>query len=180
MGMALDTFRRFSWHWSHRSFLKYFLEICFWLTQSLILFYLLFRVNAGELRFYIFLSCLLGFAAYQALAASAYKQLLEVFIRILRSVYQFFERLINVLVISPVKWIIKGVYTVLSWVIGLVLSIIFRILKLLWYPIKAFMIFIYRRLPKKVQRNVYKCAGFYSRMKNILMKGFRYITFKRR
>src|SRR5699024_4293439 len=77
LGMALETFRRFSPLWRKNKFLVYFLEICFWLVQTLIIFYVLYRVNAGELRLYIFVACLLGFATYQALIASLYKRLLE-------------------------------------------------------------------------------------------------------
>lgn len=180
LGMALDTFRRFSWHWGHKPFLKYALEICFWLIQSLVLFYVLFRVNAGELRLYVFLSCLLGFAAYKALAAPVYKQILEGIIRILLAVYLFFERLVHVLIITPVKWVIKEIYMVLSWLIRIVFLILFRILQLLLYPVKALLIVIYRRLPKKLQRNLYKSAGLYSKIKKIYRKGIHYITFKRR
>src|SRR5699024_12815245 len=110
LGMAIDTFRRFSTYWERNVFFKYLLEICFWLMQSLILFYVLFRVNDGEIRFYIFLSCLLGFATYQALAASIYKQLLEGVIRIVRSIYRFFKRLIEVLIIIPVKWLVTTLF----------------------------------------------------------------------
>lgn len=180
LGVALDTFRRFSWHWKHNVFLKYFLEICFWLSQSLILFYFLYHVNAGELRLYIFLSCLLGFAAYKALAASFYKQLLEIFIRILRGIYHLFERIVQLLIISPIKWIFRVIFSVTLWVIQLIFTILFWLLKVLLYPIKGFLKFIYQRLPKRFQDILYKFAGFYSTIKNICIKVLQYITFKRR
>jgi len=180
LGMAVDTFRRFSWHWKRHVFLRYFLEICFWLMQSLILFYLLFRVNNGEIRFYIFLSCLLGFATYQALAASVYQKLLEVIIRILRGIFQFVKRLIQVLIVSPVKWLFMIAFTIVLWVLQLISTILYWVLKVLFFPFGALITFVYQRLPKKVHRFLYKFAGFYSTMKNIYIKCLQYITFKRR
>src|SRR5690625_1289933 len=69
LGVVLDTFRRFASSWKNRIIFSYVMETSFWLTQVIILFYVLFRVNGGELRLYIFLACLLGFTIYQVLAA---------------------------------------------------------------------------------------------------------------
>src|SRR5699024_2786866 len=180
LGMAIDTFRRFSTYWERNIFFKYSLEICFWLMQSLILFYVLFRVNDGEIRFYIFLSCLLGFATYQALAAFIYKQLLEGVIRIVRSIYRFFKRLIEVLIIIPVKWLVTTLFMVVLWVVQLIFTILFWILEMLFFPLGALINHIYQRLPKKVHRYLYKYAGIYSTIGNIYVKCVQYITFKRR
>src|SRR5699024_8882996 len=57
-------------YWKNKWFINYVMEICFWLTQTFLLFYVLFRINGGELRVYVFLACLLGFAMYQALASA--------------------------------------------------------------------------------------------------------------
>src|SRR5699024_11891782 len=37
------------------------LELGFWFIQTAVLFYILFKVNEGELRIYVFLACLLGY-----------------------------------------------------------------------------------------------------------------------
>lgn len=180
LGMALDTFRRFSWHWKKRAFLKYFLEIGFWLVQSLILFYVLYRVNNGELRLYVFLSCLLGFATYQALASNIYKQLLESIVRILRTIYRFFERLIQVLVITPIVWILKTIYMMVLWVIRLVMTVLLWVLSTLFYPIRRLVGFIYQRSPKKIHHFLYKFVRIYSTIKHTCIKWLQFITFKRR
>src|SRR5690625_5859173 len=56
LGIALETFRRFSPLWRHRPVLVYIFEVSFWLIQTFIIFYVLYKVNAGELRVYIFLA----------------------------------------------------------------------------------------------------------------------------
>src|SRR5699024_2545129 len=97
LGIAQETFRRFTPHWKSNRFLAYFMEITFWLSQVMIIFYILFRVNSGELRMYVFLALLLGVSAYQVFVAAIYKRVLEMIIRIITVVYQFLKRLIQLL-----------------------------------------------------------------------------------
>src|SRR5690625_6330308 len=60
LGIVLETYRRFSVWWRNITFLKYLFEICFWLSQTVILFFILFKVNNVEFRFYILFAFLLG------------------------------------------------------------------------------------------------------------------------
>src|SRR5699024_5483544 len=83
LGIAQETFRRFKPHWKPNRFLLYFMEIAFWLFQVALIFYVLFLVNAGELRLYVFLALFLGISMYQVLVASVYKRLLEMIVRIM-------------------------------------------------------------------------------------------------
>lgn len=92
LGLAQDTFRRISVHWKKRPIISYSFEIGFWLLQTLIVFYVLFLVNSGEIRFYIFLACLLGFSFYQALLKTIYRQMLERLISVFRAIYKFLNK----------------------------------------------------------------------------------------
>src|SRR5690625_1760968 len=87
LGIAKDTFRRFSPYWKNKRFINYAMEICFWLTQTFLLFYVLFRINGGELRFYVFLACLLGYAMFQAFDSDLSILLLIDIICVLYSTY---------------------------------------------------------------------------------------------
>ncbi|HLR51929.1 MAG TPA: spore cortex biosynthesis protein YabQ [Candidatus Avamphibacillus sp.] len=178
LGVALETFRRFSPYWKNNRILTYFMEICFWLIQSFVLFYILFRVNGGEIRVYSALACLLGFSAYKALAANFYKRFLERIIIIVTSIYRFFVKVINGLIIQPIKYIIyffitclllilKGLYTTLSFLLKVIVTPVFWILKK-----------VYHLLPEGLQNILCKIAGFYSTIKNIIIKVAK--KFKRR
>jgi spore cortex biosynthesis protein YabQ len=170
LGIVQDTFRRFTPYWKKRVVLTYTMEISFWLTQTLIVFYVLFRVNGGELRFYIFAACLLGFAAYQALAADIYKKLLEHIIRIMTAVYRFVERCVIALFITPIKWILKLLWTITFHVFKLIGTVLLFILTIIITPFGWIFGFIYRLLPEGFKKNIRKLAGFYSKMKNICIK----------
>ncbi len=66
-GAMLDTYQRFLKRPKRKSLIVFINDLFFWIIQALLIFYTLFQVNNGELRFYIFLALLCGFAAYQSL-----------------------------------------------------------------------------------------------------------------
>ncbi|MEN1966451.1 spore cortex biosynthesis protein YabQ [Lentibacillus sp. N15] len=180
LGAALETFHRFQPSWKSNRFLLYFMEIAFWLSQVLLLFYVLFRVNSGELRVYVFLALFLGFSAYKALIAPLYKRLLEIIIRIIVMCYRFLENVIKTLLIKPIKYVIQFIITLLLFAGQVIISIVRFVGKIVFYPIKWVLSLIYRMLPKSIQNFFYKTAGFYSTIKNICKKGLEYLKFKRR
>lgn len=170
LGMAVDSFRRFTPYWKNRIVLTYVMEISFWLTQTVILFYVLFKVNSGEIRFYVFIACLLGFSMYQVFAAKVYKRVLEIIIRTIASIYQFIKHVVNVLLIRPIVWVITVLLTICLGIIRIVWKVVQFILKLLLTPIGWIFKAIYSILPVNFQNFLKKIAGFYSKIENILIK----------
>lgn len=180
LGIIQETFRRFTPYWKEKVIFSYIMEVSFWLTQTVILFYVLFRVNGGEIRVYIFAACLLGFAMYKVFAAGMYKRLLEGIIRVASAIFRFFANLVQALIITPITWIVKLVASIVLWIAGLLASILLFLFKLVFAPIKWTLQKLYGLLPEKIQNFLYKLAGIYSIMKNIYIKCRKYMTFKRR
>lgn len=180
LGIALDTFRRLSVTWKHRVFLKYFMEISFWLTQTLLLYYVLFQVNSGELRFYVFIAVLLGFAMYQAAAAKTYKQLLEHMISISIQVYQFLEKMVKIIIIAPIKFIFQLIMTVIVFTLKILLNMIRYSLSIVLIPIFWIVRMIFGMLPQTIQKKLHKIAGFYSTIENTFKKWINNLISKRR
>lgn len=171
LGIALETFRRFSPMWKHHKFLVYCFEICFWLMQTVILFYILYRANNGELRFYVFIACLLGFSMYKAIFASSYQKLLEYIIQFNIKFYRFCKRVIEVMIISPIKW----VFSLLLKLASFILMLVFNIIKVLLLPFQWIGKFIYFLLPKRIQQIINKSPQIYSIMKNTFIKWTKYL-----
>lgn len=178
LGAMYDTFRRFSPYWKRRKVLTYFLEILFWLVQTAIIFYILYRVNDGEVRFYIFLAGLLGFSMYQALVKSIYLRMLEQIIRVIASIYRFLSRMVEALLIKPIIWMFTVIMTIVLWLIHTIWKILIMFLRILLLPLKCLGKLIYHLLPKSFQNYLHQLAGFYSKMKNIVMRGVK--KFRRR
>jgi|SRR5699024_6800862 len=154
LGMANETFRRFA-PYLHRSIvLMYFAEIAFWLMQTMLLYYVLFRINYGELRFYLFIALIFGFLCYQQFLRKIYIAILNVCITIIKNIFLTLYKLtivpilyITNLIVQIVRFFLRTLYRVLRWIVQLVLI----------RPIKWL-------LPKKVHDFISKSITTYSTM----------------
>lgn len=179
LGLALETYRRLSRHVT-QVVLIYLLEIAFWLIQAFVLFYILFRVNGGQIRFYNILAVLLGFAAYKALAAPIYQTILEKIIKVVAAIYNFLIQLITILIVKPITFALRLVITLLLFVFKCVFVIINFIFKLIKTPIVWVVRYFYDRLPQRIQEFIYKLIDFYSIIRDKLIKWFNFLIHKRR
>ncbi|WAA09477.1 spore cortex biosynthesis protein YabQ [Fervidibacillus albus] len=121
IGMAVDTYRRLFNRNRHKGWTVFIYDFLFWIVQALVTFYILFIVNNGELRFYIFLALLCGFAAYQSLVKNVYLPALE---RIIEFVHSVFHALVT--------FFYRGFYRPIIAIIGFFLTICFSILRGIW------------------------------------------------
>lgn len=176
LGIAMETYRRFSYLWGKRRWLVYILEISFWLSQTLILFYLLYRINNGELRVYVFLACLLGFSMYKVLGARLYKVVLEWLIHLNIKCYQYLARAIQIIIIKPIFW---GA-SILIALIQFLFSLLFGVIRFVCLPLYWLIKGIYFILPQKIKDICTKLTAFYSIIKNTCVKCMKYLMFKRR
>jgi len=176
LGIARDTYLRFSPYWKQRVSLRYLFEITFWMSQSFLLFYILYQVNAGELRAYVFVACILGLSMYKVIFASLYKELLELVIRILLMTYRFCKKLFHVFVIVP----INGVIYLVSLILQLFFTILFFLIKCIFIPFSWLVKLVFSLLPKKFQKIIRKLIEFYSIIKNTSIKWIKNILLKRR
>ncbi|WP_186575719.1 spore cortex biosynthesis protein YabQ [Aquibacillus kalidii] len=179
LGAGIHTFRRFEVYWKKRVIFSYFIEICFWLLQTLILFFLLYLVNQGELRFYILIALVCGFAMFKGLLENMYQRVLEKIIQTSISIYHFFYRLVQAVIVRPLKWMISTIIAILLWTWGVILWIVLLLLKVVWYPISIIFKIIWRLLPKNAKKYLTQTGGFYSKIKNTLRKWWKYILSKR-
>jgi spore cortex biosynthesis protein YabQ len=101
-GAMFDTYQRFLKRPKRKQWIVFFNDLLFWMIQAVIIFYTLFQVNNGELRFYIFLALLCGFAAYQSLFKGMYLSLLEMMIKTILAVSRFIKKAFLVLIYKPI------------------------------------------------------------------------------
>lgn len=180
LGIARDTFQRLSIHWKGNAFATYVLEICFWLLQTLIVFYCLFLVNAGELRLYIVLACFLGFSFYQALLKNLYLRVLEKLISVFRAIFRFLKQVVIILVITPLRWLILLCSGVIVFIFRIFMKLIEFILQIVLFPIRLLIRIVKPILPKNLIKFFHKFESIYSTIINTSRKWLKYLTFKRR
>lgn len=180
-GASLDTHNRFLNRAKRKSWIVFINDILFWAFQGLSIFYVLFSVNMGELRFYIFLALLCGFAAYQSMFKKVYLKLLEQVITITINVYVFIVKAVKVLVVRPLQFLAatvlslllltgRGLYVLMKWLLAVLLWLLNN---LLWKPIKMILLLFWKLLPKTVKKSVEK---LYNKLAGILIVVKNYST----
>jgi spore cortex biosynthesis protein YabQ len=174
-GATLDTYNRFLNRSQRKRWLVFLNDLLFWVFQALAIFYILFSVNFGELRFYIFIALLCGFAGYQALLKQSFIHLLEKLIHFFISLYNLLVSMVKKLVYSPIRWLVvllitlvlsiakgllktvtfllKTVYSVVRWTIMLVFRPVWWIVRSIWNLLP-------NHLTKRVEKLYNKMAGF--------------------
>ncbi|MFZ3591038.1 spore cortex biosynthesis protein YabQ [Bacillus sp. DJP31] len=167
VGAALDTYGRFLKRPSRARWFVFINDLVFWIVQGLIIFYTLLIVNEGELRFYVFLAIVCGYAAYQSLLKSAYMSFLEILTKLVVGAYNFMAKLTTVLIIKPIRYIIQILLVFLISIWKLTLNVLAFFIKVLLTPIKWLGMLLWRLVPKKIKMFFYKIAGIQNKIKNL-------------
>jgi spore cortex biosynthesis protein YabQ len=166
IGAALDTYGRFLKRPKRARWFVFINDIAFWIVQGLIIFYTLLLVNEGELRFYVFLALLCGYAAYQSLFQSLYIHLLEILIRFVIRTYKLIAKLITLLIIKPIRYITHLLIVMFIGLWKISLIILAFLLKVILTPFHWIGILLWKLIPKKVKMFFYDIAGFLKKIKN--------------
>lgn len=166
LGIAHDTFERFAHLWRRRQLLAYFIAITFWLVQALMIFYLLYRANYGELRIYVFLACLLGLSIYQVFASRIYRRLLNGLLTFLKRLFTIIYTIFKFVILRPIQLL----FMVLLYILNVVKKMIFSLINVILFPFKMLGKGLYRLLPNKIKKVFHKSSSFYSIIELIYSK----------
>ncbi|KHE72193.1 spore cortex biosynthesis protein YabQ [Halobacillus sp. BBL2006] len=168
VGASLDTFERFFHNRNKKSWLEIIYQLLFWLFQAAFLFYILYLANYGELRVYVFVALVCGYASYRALFQNLYLKALEVGIRVGTAILRTVKKIIYHLVIWPIKSMIFLIFSLLIGVYKILLKGIILLFVVVFYPIKLILRLIWRLVPKNMKNYLRDLAGFLDKIKNTM------------
>ncbi|MEY8351107.1 spore cortex biosynthesis protein YabQ [Bacillus cereus] len=184
IGAALDTYQRFLQRSQRNRWLVFIYDILFWIVQALFVFYVLLMVNEAELRIYVFVALLCGFAAYQSLLKAVYMRVLNFLIYVFVQTIQFFIKIVHLLMIKPVIIIAQLIIAFILFLFRIVLSIgnvlwkCFRwillfVWKVFFWPVRFLTLLIWKLLPNRVKLFIKKYVGLLQRTKKLTNYTFR-------
>lgn len=173
LGLAQETYYRITSRLRKNVFFTYFFDPIFWVVQTVILFYLLFRVNNGEIRFYIILACFLGFSMYVVLFQTTYRTILEGCIKLLTWIIKTIITLINMIIIAPLCILFRIICKALLFTLRILGNIGNFILHILHKLAKTW-------LPEKIYKNIFKRVTFCSTMIVKTTYWFQTVVFRKR
>lgn len=162
-GAALDTYNHFLKRSKRNRWIVFMNDVLFWFLQGFIIFYTLFHVNYGELRFYLFLALLCGFAAYQSLFKNVYLKTLKEVIRFIVTVFQLVRKIFLLLIYKPILSLVMAcVFLVKIGGQGLLALVKICIQVLSWMMTILFMPFrlIWKIVPRNVTKLFEKYFGY--------------------
>ncbi|MGM8215701.1 spore cortex biosynthesis protein YabQ [Bacillaceae bacterium W0354] len=146
---------------------KVIVDTLFMLTQSCLVYYLLFITNGGVIRFYLFLAILLGISFYFAILQPVYLNILDLTIRAINKLYMLFKRLVNSVIVKPITWVVELLFSIVISIVLLLWKIILAILKVIKVILKPL-------IPTIVQKYLMNlltiCSNILSKTKNMLVQ----------
>lgn len=110
VGASLDTYERILGKRTFFQWIRVVNDFLFWIVQALLYFGLLLYMNEGDVRLYLLLAVVLGYAMYRALLESSYRKILNVLLRIIHHVVYFLVRFTHVFLLNPSKGLLKLLY----------------------------------------------------------------------
>ena len=100
IGIIFDCFRILRKSFKTPDFVTYIEDILFGIISGLLILYSIFKFNNGELRLYLFLGIFFGLLLYFLVFS-------KVFIKISVTVISIIKRLVNIVIITPIKFTCK-------------------------------------------------------------------------
>lgn len=176
-GAAFDTYNHFLKRNKRNRWIVFFNDVFFWLLQGLIIFYTLFQVNYGELRFYLFLALMCGFSAYQSLFKNVYLKLLNEIIRFLVAVFKFTKKIFIFFIYKPIIslimaciFLIKLLGKGLLALVKLCFQVLSFIMTIFFMPFGLIWKIIPRNITKLFEKYLGFIAGYFKKIKKILYR----------
>lgn len=168
LGIAMDTYSRFLHPNRKKNVWLYANDVIFWLLQGLLIFYVLYLVNEGAIRFYVFLAILCGYSAYRALFQPLYRRLLERIILVILATSRMIRTLFFYLIYQPIRFILKVLFSLCMMIVSMMTTIFWFIFKVFWVPLKWAISLVWRLFPQQVKTPLTKIAGVADTIKNYI------------
>ncbi|WP_067841257.1 spore cortex biosynthesis protein YabQ [Amphibacillus sediminis] len=169
LGCMFDTNERIVKAIKEKKLLCLPFQFMFWLAQGFIAFYILVKINGGQVHLYFILSLVAGFLLYNLLFRRLYQQLLEGMITLVKYIVRLISQLVYFILIKPIMLL----YKLIMFILGLILAAVNGLIRLILRLITWFFKCIWALLPKNTKKYLVSIAGLYSKIENIIVKRFK-------
>ncbi|RCX14913.1 spore cortex biosynthesis protein YabQ [Fontibacillus phaseoli] len=116
LGIAFDSYRVVSGQLRFPRWSVHILDLLYWIAASLFVFRTLYRVNQGELRFYVFLGLFIGVWIHFLFLSVITERFVVNLIKVVQKIYRIAIRIMQLAVLAPLKWLLKSIRMLLGFV----------------------------------------------------------------
>lgn len=142
-----------------RFLLTFFFDVIYWLFFSFVVLFVLMKVNEGRLRVTLFFALFIGGILYFKIFSHPFMAVWDEIVRVVVALFRFIVRIIQMLLISPIKWILAGILTlVIGFCTGLwkgiwmLLRWFYRPFSFFFRLLKKFALALVRKVGKMIAR----------------------------
>lgn len=135
LGVLYDVYRVVSMRIRLPRWMIPLIDFAYWIAATVIVFYLLYYSNLGQVRVFIFLAVFSGISFYFALLSTTICKLLQGIVNILVWLYRLIVRIVTVLVVRPAAFLYRILVILFGFFIAIIVFIGKIVLQLL-YPLR--------------------------------------------
>lgn len=158
-GAWFDTYLRFVRKHKRKRIRIFISDIFFFISYGLVFFYIVYLVNEGNLRFYLFLANLLGLSIYHVLFRKYFLNFLEFLLRFVLRLYIAIKNVLRLIFIEPIRYILK-LLVLFAMIISKVILFLLRPIQLLFYHT------VWKYTPQKVKKRIKEWIQSFPEKKN--------------
>jgi spore cortex biosynthesis protein YabQ len=166
LGGLFDLYRVLASQLRAPRYAYYMLDLIFWIVGTLLIFKLLYEINWGQVRMFIFIGMLIGIAIYFLLFSGLVTQLIMMLIRFVEVLIRIGKSMIKIFVIIPFLWIFRTTVVFLGFLSAIAIFL-YQVMLQLLYPLWKLLLWMTKpivrrfRIPAWINQTVQTIAGFF-------------------
>lgn len=141
LGAWFDVIRVTGAQWKFPKWLVAVCDLVYWLSSTVLIFYMLYVSNSGDMRFFVLIGLFLGVWIYYLCLSPLTVRAVLAGHRFLKRVAEGFRRLFQWLVLRPLGVLYKGFILFFGFLAGITIFLL-KIMLQLTYPIQKLFLWL--------------------------------------
>jgi spore cortex biosynthesis protein YabQ len=139
LGGLFDFYRVLANHFRMPRYAYYFWDVVFWILGTLLVFKLLYDINWGQVRLFIFIGLLVGMGLYFWLFSGLVMKLVLRVIQFVRILVHIGVRTVKILIITPISLLFRAIAIFFGFLSAIAIFLYQVMLQLLYTVWKLFL-----------------------------------------
>jgi spore cortex biosynthesis protein YabQ len=148
LGGLFDLYRVLAGQLRAPRYAYYLLDLVFWFIGTLLVFKLLYEINWGQVRLFIFIGLLVGIVLYFLLLSGLVTKLILQLVRIVKALIRFGGMLFKYLIIKPFLWIFRTTVVFFGFLCATAIFLCQLMLQLI-YPVWRLLLWMTKPLVRR-------------------------------
>lgn len=158
LGMLFDVYRVLANTYVPSKWLYSLLDICFWMTATVAVFWVLFWSNYGEVRIFVFIGIIIGVWTYFVWFSSTMIRLTRYVIHVVQGLIRWIIRVIQLLIIKPLILLYRSFILFLGFLLTATIFL-YKVMLQLVYPVWNGFKFLTRPLRARIAWPMFVVKG---------------------